>query len=332
MTAAGELHIVAGDSAAAWLQQALRLNRADVLVHHDLLSCGPLPPMAPLDRWRAVRERFLVRLWPEDVGFSFDTSPRDLLTNASRFTAAARVTLWIGTGLAEQLFLIWVLAWSRHLGADLGRLRVVQFVATGDYEVVGVGVLHPDQFQTGPAPVGLDAPEVDEASRAWAAVTASTPDALLRFLAEGDHPLPFLRRSLRALLYHYPDAETGVNAWERELLRHVREHGPRRHRVVGHTMAGDLPFPEWVSDGYVWDRLRRLGDSRLARPLVVLSGDTSEMHAGEVRITADGEAILEGRGHAVDWNGIDDHVAGVHLRSDVGDVWYRDGETLVRAR
>jgi hypothetical protein len=171
-----------------------------------------------------------------------------------------------------------------------------------------------------------------EASRAWAAVAAATPDALLRFLGEGDHPLPFLRRSLRALLHHYPDAATGVNAWERELLRHVREDGPRLTRVVGFTMVEDLPFPEWASDGYLWDRLRRLGDPKLARPLVVLSGETSRMKTTEVRLTADGEEILEGRGHFVEWNGIDDRVAGVHLSSAVGDVWYRDGETLVRAR
>jgi hypothetical protein len=290
-----------------------------------------LVDIAPLDRWRDVRERFLT-MSPDRGAFSFAASERDLLTHVSRLTSAARVTLWIGTGLAEQLLLIWVVELLRHLGADLDRLRVVQFATVGRrYEVVGAGVVNPGEFRTAPAPIPLGDDAFDEASRAWDAVTASTPDALLRFLADGDHPLPFLRRSLRALLHHYPDARTGVNAWERELLRHVREDGPRLTRVVGFTMGEDLSFPEWASDGYLCDRLRRLGDRRLARPLVVLSGDTSQMRTTEVRLTADGEAILDGRGHFVEWNGIDDHVAGVHLRSAVGQVWYQDGETLVRA-
>jgi hypothetical protein len=331
VTNAGEVHIASGDSAAGCLREVLRLDRAELLVNHDLLSCGPLPPLAPLDRWRAVRERFLIGLSPEGPGFSFEASDRDLLTHATRLTSAARLTLWIGTGLAEQLLLIWVVEVCRHLGADPARVQVVQFATVGrGFEVVGTGALHPDELRMAPEAVGLDERALDEVSRAWAAVTAATPDALLHFLADGDHPLPFLRRSLRALLYHYPDVQGGVNAWERELLRHVREDGPRLTRVVGFTMGEDLPFPEWASDGYLWDRLRRLGDSRLARPLVVLSGDTSQMRTTEVRLTADGEAILDRRGHFVDWNGIDDHVAGVHLRSAVGAVWYRDGETLVR--
>jgi hypothetical protein len=96
-------------------------------------------------------------------------------------------------------------------------------------------------------------------------------------------------------------------------------------------MGEDMPFAGWASDGYLWDRLRRLGAASLARPLVMLSGDTSQMRTTEVRLTGDGAAILDGRGHFVEWNGIDDHVGGVHLRSAVGHVWYRDGETLVRA-
>ena len=44
----------------------------------------------------------------------------------------------------------------------------------------------------------------------------------------------------------------------------------------------------------------------------------------------DGEAILAGRGNAVEWNGIDDWVAGVHLHSRNGRVWFHSKQTLIR--
>lgn len=56
---------------------------------------------------------------------------------------------------------------------------------------------------------------------AWEAVTASDPNRLLSFLAAREPRLPFLRRSLLALLHHYPDLKTGLNAWEYQLLRYT---------------------------------------------------------------------------------------------------------------
>jgi hypothetical protein len=200
-----------------------------------------------------------------------------------------------------------------------------------DREIVGTGVLHPDAFRAAPEPVLLTPAAEDEAVRAWNAVTAPTPDALQAFLAESRPALPLLGRALRALVHHYPDRETGISAWDRVLLQQVPEVGPRAVRVIGHTMAEDLPFPEWASDPYLFWRLRRLGDPALARPLVTLAGTVDDMRQTEMSLTADGEAVLAGRGHFVEWNGIDDHVAGVHVRSATGDLWYRDGERLVRA-
>jgi hypothetical protein len=69
------LHIASGDPAAGALQLALECEPDAILVHHDSLSCGPLPPFRSLDEWRAVRERFWAfespaprfADWPRDV-------------------------------------------------------------------------------------------------------------------------------------------------------------------------------------------------------------------------------------------------------------------------
>jgi hypothetical protein len=165
---------------------------------------------------------------------------------------------------------------------------------------------------------------------AWEAVTAPEPDALLAFLTEPNPALPLLRRGLSALLYHYPDRGTGLNAWEYQLLTYVRNVGPKASRVVGYTMAHDMDFPAWMADNYLFQRLRRLGDGAVPRPLLTLSGDTTTLRGTEVRLTQHGDAILAGGGNAVEWNGIDDWVAGVHLDSRNGRVWFHNEQTLVR--
>jgi hypothetical protein len=165
---------------------------------------------------------------------------------------------------------------------------------------------------------------------AWKAVTAPEPDPLLAFLTGRQPSLPFLQRALSSLLYHYPDAATGLNAWEYQLLHYVRAEGPKATRAVGYTMAHDMNFPEWMADSYLFQRLHRLAEVTLPRPLLTLSGHTRQLRGTEVRLTQYGEAILAGKGNAVEWNGIEDWVGGVHLDSRNGRVWFQRGQTLVR--
>jgi hypothetical protein len=324
-----DVHVIAGPSAAACLQEGVALRSDQLLIHNDLLSCGPLPPLVSFDEWRDRRQAYLRSLDTEGWSFAFDEDDRDLLTHRERLRGAQTITLWLGTGLAEQLMLLWVVALLRHLAIDPGRCRVVQFNLDRNHEVVAVGVLNPSRFREQPQPTRLDEPAIQEATRAWNAVTAPEPDALLALLTDQDHSLPFLRPALSSLLFHYPDLVTGLNAWEYQLLYYVREVGPKGTRVVGYTMAHDMDFPEWMADNYLFDRLRRLGDSALPRPLVTLSGDKTSLRGTEVRLTPHGEAVLAGKGNAVAWNGIDDWVAGVHLDSRNSRVWFRKDLTVV---
>jgi hypothetical protein len=324
-----EVHIVAGPSAAACLQDGLALSPDRVLVHHDLLSCGPLSALDSLEDWRDVRQSYLRSLDIEGPSLSFAEQDRDLLSNRERLRSAETITLWLGTGLAEQLMLVWVVALLRRLGADTGRCRIVQFNLDRKHEVVAVGVLDPSRFGEHPLPTRLTESAIQEATTAWEAVTAPEPDALLAFLADRQQSLPVLQRALSSLLHHYPDLSTGLNAWEYQLLRYVRDEGPKATRAVGYTMGHDMDFPEWMADSYLFQRLHRLGDSGLPRPLLTLSGDTKQLRETEVRLTQYGEVILAGKGNAVEWNGIDDWVAGVHLDSRKGRVWFHREQTLV---
>lgn len=82
-----ELHIAPGDSAGGCLKQALNLPQGGLLNKQDLLSCGPLPPLRPLDEWRRIREEYWQTLSPE-LPFSFADFHRDLLTNTQTIQQA----------------------------------------------------------------------------------------------------------------------------------------------------------------------------------------------------------------------------------------------------
>jgi hypothetical protein len=325
-----ELHITAGPTAAASLRQGMALSPEQVLVNHDLLSCGPLPPLASLDDWRDVRESYWRSLDSESPVFSFAEQDRDLLRNLERLRSAQTITLWLGTGLAEQLLLIWVIAVLRRHGADPSRCRVVQFHRDRSLEVISTGILDPSRFEEHPPPTRVTERAIQEATTAWESVTAPEPDALLAFLADRQHSLPFLHRALSALLHQYPDLGTGLNAWEYHLLLYVRDKGPKATMAVGYTLGHDMDFPDWVADNYLFQRLRHLAHSGLRKPLLTISGDTKQWRGTEVHLTPHGEAILAGNGNAVEWNGIDDWVGGVHLESRNGRVWFHGDGTLIR--
>jgi hypothetical protein len=308
----------------------MALTSDQVLIHYDLLSCGPLRSLESLEDWRELRQGYLQSLDGEDQSFRFADRARDVLTHCEELRHARTITLWLGTGLAEQLMLTWVVALLHRLGINVDTCRVIQYNLDRAYEVIAVGVLNPSQFKEHPEPVALDDASVREAAVAWEAVIASEPDALLTFLSDRRRSLPFLQRSLRSLLYHYPDLITGLNAWEYQLLRYTHSHGPEAPRVVGYTMVHDMDFPEWMGDHYLFQRLHRLADTTLPKPLVTLSGDTKRLRETKVRLTQYGEAVLAGKGNAVEWNGIDDWVAGVHLNSRKDRVWFHKEQTLHR--
>lgn len=236
-----ELHIVAGPSAAACLQEGVALSAAQVTVHHDLLSCGPLPSLDSLEDWQEVRETYLQSLDIEGPSLLFAGQDRDVFTNRERLRSARTITVWLGTGLAEQLMLVWVVALLHRLKVDAGKCRLVQFGFDRrherTHEVVAVGVLNPSRFKEHPQPIRLEESAIHEATMVWKAVTAREPDALLAFLADRNHSLPFLQRGLTALLHHYPNLVSGLNAWEYQLLRYVRDEGPKATRSGIHNGA-----------------------------------------------------------------------------------------------
>ena len=324
------VHITSGDAAAETLRTGLRLPGDAVLVHRDVLSCGPLPPIDDLAVWLAARRRFwdalLLEENPDGRGPGGGSADNDLTAQLARLSTAESVTLWVGRALSDQLLLAWLVKLSDAIQFDLGRLRVVQWLenpASGR-AVRGMGELAPDAISRHPAPLHLSAAAIEEARRAWDAVAAPAPDALLDLIA-GRGVSATLGPALACLVDRFPDVSSGLGRWDQVLLEQTKG-VPWLATVLAHTLGHALDDLDCVGDLYLAARLRRLAGG--AHPLVTLSGRGTATTAA---LTDAGREVLAGRASAIALNGLDDWVGGVHLQSSVGPLWFRHGATLMRS-
>ena len=326
------IHVIQGLSAGGSFVQAMHPQPGELLVNEDVLSCGPLPPLRSIEEWAQLREAY----W-DSVASSDDDRPfnRDLLANSEALRNADSVMLWLGIGAAEQLLLAWAVKLLKLTGSQ-AQLHVVQFTHAGKHDIPawanapawGVGLLNPDQIKHHPPATLVPVAAILELERLWEGVTFTDPSGLLSVLSEKPSQIQHSRASLQQLIHRYPDYQTGLGRWDSELLKYTKEKGPRATRIIGHTMGNNFDS-DLVGDPYLFSRLRGLASSDLAHPLVTMSGDPYDMRNCEVVLTDAGESVLAAEANAVDLNGIDDWILGVHLDSERGSVWYQKEGTLV---
>jgi hypothetical protein len=320
------IHVIQGHYAGERFVQAMHPQPGELLENEDVLSCGPLPPLRSIEEWAQLRKAF----W-DTVASSDDDRPfnRDLLANSEALRNADAIVLWLGIGAAEQLLLAWTVKLLKLIGSQ-AQLHVVQFTHAGNRNIPawGVGLLDPEQIKHHPPATLVPAAAILELERLWEGVTSTDPSGLLSVLSGQTTELQHSRASLQGLIRRYPDYKTGLGRWDSELLKYTKENGPRATRIIGETMGVNFDS-DLVGDMYLFSRLHGLARPDLARPLVTMSGDPYDMRNCEVVLTDAGESVLAGQVNAVELNGIDDWILGVHLDSERGSVWYQREGTLV---
>jgi hypothetical protein len=237
----------------------------------------------------------------------------------------------MGSGLSDQLLLPSTVRLFELAGAAPAEFLTVQFsrYSGRPLEIVGLGMLAPDELKSHPAPEPVTAAGIAEIKRVWTVVTAPEPRGLLALLREKVGVFPVLHRALRTLIARYPDERTGLSYIDWELLKQSQVHGPEVTSVVAHTIMINAEQLDPVGDLYLLGRLRGLANPNLLHPALELTGDSYSMRGCTVRVTATGEHVLAGRKNFIELNGADDWVGGVHLDSRTGAVWFRRGEQLV---
>lgn len=320
------LHIFTGDAAAMTVGGALGIPEDQLLIQHDVISCGPVRAFASRGEWISTRDDF----WQEVCGGpELEEFPEDLVVDAEEIGRADRVTLWVGAGLSDRLLLPAVLCLSDLVGFDLPQIETMEITSHRSLSVpvLGWGILRAADVGR-PVARPVDTNRILRARRAWAGLTAQTPASLLSCLDAIDDDAD-LAAAMFTLIGRYPDAVSGLSHWDAALLAAVSNAGSDAFTVIGGAIGANHHWLDPVGDLYLFWRLRRLADSKLAEPLLTLSGDRNTARNCRVTPTAFGIEVRDGRASHAVVNGVDDWIGGVHLRQTVGSPWMRRGDELV---
>jgi hypothetical protein len=323
------LNLVLGNSAAGTFRLAFGSNE-NLLVDPDVLSCGPTPRRDAIDAWRVLRRKYWADLAPA-VFEDSQTWPNDVLENVASIGDADRVVIWAATGLTEQLFIASCCNLVSTANAPLDRVELVQFeyLPNRRARIIGLGELDEVQIRNHPKAVLLTQDAFAHYIAAWDALTSPDPRAIECFAENHPSASEWLKDAMCLMLRRFPDVSSGLVHADFRLLAHVREHGPRAVRVIGHMLAEGSDDADPVGDYYLFGRLLRMGDANLPMPLLKITGDASSMRTAEVDITPFGLDVLEGRASNVLANPIEEWAAGTQLSSSRGTLWFRDGNRVI---
>jgi len=143
----------------------------------------------------------------------------------------------------------------------------------GDQLILGMGELNEANMADHPEPKPLTRDIADDYRAAWMALTSSDPTLFEKFGRMRPNANPWLKQAMQLMLRRFPDRKTGLVYWDRVMLEKVRDHAPRVSRAIAEAAVEDWDEGDFVGDYFLFGRVLKLGDERLPKPLLALSGD-----------------------------------------------------------
>lgn len=330
------LHIVPGDSAGGtWLATFDAVER--LLVHQDDLSSGPLIQTPDLDSWKATRAAFWSEIHTQWNDFEDDEDGEkrklgERLTNLERLKAAEAIYIWTGTGVGNQLFLMFVANLLPQFGIDRDVMRIVQFEPPSGWRVpcCSMSVLAPKELRAMPTPVHPTPDRLADYEAAWSAVTAGSPKEIMDYLELHPNGCPHVRHALERHLLRYPQEHSGLPLFDEWLLRNVEKSGPSTTWVLGETLCDVWEVGDGIGDNTLYHRLLRMASVELPEPLVEICGPTRLYRDTQVTLTSFGKAVINGNASSWPTNPIDDWIGGVRISADAPPQWVVTGAGELR--
>ncbi len=237
----------------------------------------------------------------------------------------ARVELWIGPDVNEQLLAVRTLAWLVAHPSIVARLWLVQAdQPLGESSASSLATTRPAQAK-------VDDRMLTTATQAWNAYRDPTPERWFALVGTELDPLPLLAETVRRLLAELPEASTGLGSSQRRVLERIDAQPSTFAELAGRNARHD---PHRVY-GY-WDFGTLVaGLAGGEEPVIVglppgpfdlaLHGDRERHHRylnSRLSLSALGRALLRQEADLAAHRRIDRWWGGTHLTND--RLWRRD--------
>lgn len=323
------LNITNGDGAANIIKQSTVVG--DVLPWRDPMHHGPFPSKLSLAELGKLRAAYLAGPDADPTEIERDFQLRDQHLRASE--NYDKITLWFEHDLLDQLQILQILDWfsgPRIQGAILDMICIDRFPGKSRFR--GIGELSPEEMAS---LTELRQPVTDNmlaiATSGWAAFRSNDPRDLLAFLNHDLSELPFLTAALRRHIEEFPDASTGLNRTERQLLGLMADgvHAPQQLFLQNMEMETTLFIGDWPTYRTL-DSLCASGLAACNPPPFRFPSYSREKHAAfnmqHLSITEAGCRVLNGMRDAFDLMQRDGWLGGVNV-VEFGAIWTWDKET-----
>ena len=329
------LHVTNGESAGNTLRRT-RIGGA-VLPWQDVLHEGPVPAVARAELLRA-RASFLA-----DCGWG---SRRALFAGLARrdreyvdaLRARVHVVLWFEHDLYDQLQLLDALALANDVAAAPELIVVDSFPGRPSFG--GLGELRSEELETLWPQRRVAAPEaLAAAAEAWAAFRAPEPSALAAWALGAPPELPLAGAALRRQLEELPAPGDGLSGTERRALQAIAAGATTAPAAFAASQA--LEGAPFLGDAWFFRVLAALGRgaARLVEtahgdplPAPPPLGDPQLFCRVGLRLTREGQRVLEGDADRVELLELDRWIGGTHVTRDNLWRWDPANEQLLSTR
>ena len=318
------LHIHGGDIV---LERLARAGTAgERLNWREVLCDGPTPRCHSRQEWRRIRSEFLSRVYHAEPGGT------DLLVEQEEELERAlaeedEIVLWFSSDWFCQAVLLSLLGLLHQKPRRRARLSLVAPVGWPNVpENSGCTLAFVPEAEL----PGLLARRTELTpsllhlgSTVWDAMCAGDPREVAVLAAQdvSDSSFPSLREGLRIHLCELPSATNGLAFSEERVLAALSD-SPQELNAAYHTFQRAESRP-WITDLIFASRLQGLNG--VATPLIEWSVDGQN-----VRRTALGGEVLEGRRDWCTLTQLDRWVGGVHLTPD--NLWRIERDSLALSR
>jgi len=320
------LHIHNGDSTAGTLREFGFPGEHKAF--HEVLMEGPTPGGLSPDEFLDARARFLA----DTYELKIEKAEQDLREQEAWLTKSSEhdeTILWFEHDLFCQVNLTYLLNWFSRQSKKNHKLSLIcigEFSGIADFR--GLGQLSGEQlaalFETRH---DVSEAELSLASEAWTAYCSATPRDILRLIESDTTAMPFLAGAMQLHLARLPSRANGLNRIEKKALELI-SNGFTAFKSLFPKFAGE-DSAYGLGDSQFWSALRALANAK--EPLInirqVDGGDAVKSNKflnASMELTEIGREILDGKLDAIEINGIDRWLGGVHLVA--GQVWRWDEE------